>query len=184
MGDTAMTAAPAAASNQRKAIFGMADFDETALRSPREAGETIRAGSVEPWMVWSAAGVLVVLAMVGLLMGLRGRQASGVTLSLTPGAAINPATVASAAPAAPTPKDPQWSVLSGTEIKPKPIVAPRAAASDDNDSDEEASAEPAAEAAAPLDEATEPTQAPPPAQPPAPSPGGDNQPPADTAPPT
>lgn len=182
MGDTAISAASAAAWNQRKAIFGMADFDETAIRSPREAGETIRAGSVEPWMVWSAAGVLVVLAMLGLLMGLRGRQASGVTLSLTPGAAISPATVATATPAAPLSKDPQWSILSGTEIKPKPVVVAKSAASDDSDSGDEASAEPAAEAAAPLDEAIEP--APPPPVQAQPAPSGDAQPPADTAPPT
>lgn len=182
MGDTPGHGGASGRSNQREAIFGMADFDETAIRSPREAGETIRTGAVEPWMVWSVAGLLVVLALVGLLMGLRGRQASGVTLSLTPGAAINPAAVASAAPAAPLPKDPQWSILSGTEIRPKPVLAPRSTASDDSDSGEEASAEPAAVAAAPLDEASAPPQPPPPAAQPQPSPGGDSQPAPDTPP--
>ena len=98
----------------------MADFDETAIRSPREASQTIRPGDVRPWMVWSAAGALGLLAAVGLFLGVRGgHPASGVSLTLARGVAVDPAAAASATPALAMAKDPQWSTLSGPEIRPK-----------------------------------------------------------------
>jgi hypothetical protein len=157
----------------------MADFDESAIRSPRLAGETIRPGEVAPWMVWSAAAALAALAVIGLFLGLRGRPTEGVALALTSGAAVNPAAVASATPAAPMPKDAQWSILSGTEIRPKPVVAPRSTAGEGAGSGEEASAEPAAAAAAETEASAAPAAAPAP-QPAAPtaetSPAPDAQP--------
>lgn len=158
----------------------MADFDETEIRSPRQAADTIRPGDVAPWMVWCVAGALAALALLGLFLGMRGgHPASGVTLTLARGELINPAAAASAAPATPMPKDPDWSVLSGPEIRPKVQPPTRTATAEEDDSDEAASDETAAAAAAddmdqgpaePASPAAQPPAAPPAAPTPAPTP--------------
>jgi hypothetical protein len=126
----------------------MADFDERAIRSPGQPVDSIRTDDLSPWMVWSAAGAIAGLGLLGLVFGARGgHPASDVGLALTRGEALNPATAASASAAVGLPKDQQWSTLSGPEILPKSAAAPRTAAADEADSGDEASAEPAAAAA-------------------------------------
>ena len=123
----------------------MADFDERALREPSQPPESIRTADLSPWMVWAAAGTIGGLALLGLIFGLRGgRPASDVGLALTRGEALNPATAAAASAAVGLPKDQQWSILSGPEILPKTVAAPKTAAADEADSGVETSSEPAA----------------------------------------
>jgi hypothetical protein len=154
----------------REAIPLMADFDESAIRSPTRATETIRAGDLKPWMVWSAGGVIAALAVLGLYLGMRGgHPESGVALTLARGEVLNPATVAAATPAVALPKDQQWSTLSGPEIITKAQASPKADAGDETDSDEDASDEPAAAAAAVADEAETPADSPAQTTPPTPA---------------
>ena len=115
----------------------MADFDESAIRSPRTPPQTIGVGEVEPWTVWTAAGALVILAVVGLVMGVRGgHPLSGVGMSLETGATVDASATRSAAPAQAMPKDPQWSTLSGPEVVVKSAAPPKVAAAQDDQSDD------------------------------------------------
>jgi hypothetical protein len=127
----------------------MADFDESAIRSPRTPPSTIGAGEIEPWTVWSAAGALVILACVGLALGIRGgHPLSGVGMSLETGEAVDAATTKAAAPAQAMPKDQQWSTLSGPEVVVKSAAPTKAAAAQDSEGDDADSASPADDAAA------------------------------------
>jgi len=127
----------------------MADFDESAIRSPRTPPQTIGVGEVEPWTVWTAAGALVILAVVGLVMGVRGgHPLSGVGMSLETGATVDASATRSAAPAQAMPKDPQWSTLSGPEVVVKSAAPPKVAAAQDDQSDDAESASPDEDAAA------------------------------------
>jgi hypothetical protein len=146
----------------------MADFDERALRSPSQPPQSIGSADLAPWMVWTAAGAIGALALTGLYLGLHGgHPASGVGLTLARGAALDPATAASAAPAVALPKTEPWSTLSGPEVLAKSAAQPKSAAAAETDSGEEASGEPVAAADA-ADQA-EPAPAPPAAQPAAPA---------------
>jgi len=157
----------------------MADFDERALPSPGQPVDSIRTADLSPWMVWSAAGAIGGLALLGLIFGVRGgHPASDVGLALTRGEALNPATAASASPAAGLPKDQQWSTLSGPEIVVKSAAPTKTTAAEETDSGDEDSAEPAAAAAADQTEPAPtdvtatpepPAQAPPPPTEPAPA---------------
>jgi hypothetical protein len=161
----------------------MADFDESAIRSPRQPVQSIRTDDLAPWMVWTAGAAIAAMALLGVFFGLRGaRPLSGVSLTLAPGVAINGSTAASATPAVALPKDQQWSTLSGPEVLPTSAASPKSAAANESDSGVEASSEPAAVAA--VDQAeqapslipTPPPAAPQaPAQPP-PSTPSDNEP--------
>ncbi len=145
----------------------MADFDESAIRSPRTPPTTIGVGEVEPWTVWSAAGALVVLACVGLIMGVRGgHPLSGVGMSLQTGEALDAATTKAAAPAQAMPKDQQWSTLSGPEVVVQSAAPVKTAAAEDSESDAAVSDEPVATTAADQPEIATP---PPLAIPPPPS---------------
>jgi hypothetical protein len=105
----------------------MADFDETAIRSPREAIASITTDEIRPWMVWTAAGCIGGMALLGVVFGIRGAHpGSGVGLGLTPGVAV---ASHDAAPALALPKDQQWSTLSGPAVKPPPSAAPTKVAS-------------------------------------------------------
>jgi hypothetical protein len=160
----------------------MADFDERGLPWAPQAIESIRTDNLSPWMVWCAAGAIAGLAVLGLYFGVRGSHPAGVTLTLTPGVAVNGAAAASATPAQALPKDQQWSTLNGPTVLPKPAAPTKTAASEESDSDDEASAEPAAASAAAAQAepapAVTPTPAPPvsstPPAPPAPDPGVPN----------
>jgi negative regulator of sigma E activity len=130
----------------------MANFDETALRSPREAVPSIRTDTLEPWMVQVAAGAIAAMALLGVAFGIKGAHpASGVGLSLNSGVAVSPT---AASPAVGLPKDSQWSTLSGPAVL-APSAAPAkvaSAAEQDADSDEDASDQPAAATAAATDQ--------------------------------
>ena len=58
----------------------MADFDERAL--PPYPVDSIRIGQLSPWMVWTAAGAIMALAVLGLYFGVRGSHPAGITLTL------------------------------------------------------------------------------------------------------
>jgi hypothetical protein len=147
----------------------MADFDERALPSPGQPVDSIRTDDLAPWMVWSAAGAIGGLALLGLIFGARGgHPAADVGLALARGEALNPATAASASAAVGLPKDQQWSTLSGPEIAPKSAAPIKAAAADEVDSGAEESSSPAAAIAADQAEAAPDAVAPEPAAQPAP----------------
>jgi hypothetical protein len=140
----------------------MTDFDERALRSPRLASQSIGTGDLRPWMVWTAASAIAVLAVLGTYMGIRGAHpASDVTLTWAGGEPLNPNTAAAASPAAAMPKDEQWSTLSGPEVLAKSSAPTKASAADEADSDDADSSESAAAAA--TDDQPDVTPSPPPA---------------------
>jgi hypothetical protein len=127
----------------------MADFDESAIRSPRTPPQTIGVGEVEPWSVWTAAAALALLAVAGLIMGVRGgHPLSGVGMSLETGAAVDASSAKSATPAAAIPKDPQWSTLSGPEVVVKSAAPSKVAAAQDDQDDDTDSGAPDDDAAA------------------------------------
>lgn len=127
----------------------MADFDERALREPRQAVDSIRTADLSPWMVWTAAGAIGGMALLGVWFGIRGAHPmSGVGLPFNPGVAVSPAAAASATPAVALPKDQQWSTLSGPQVLPPSAAPAKVASAAEAASDEDHSAEPAAASAA------------------------------------
>jgi hypothetical protein len=159
----------------------MADFDETALRSPRTASQTIRTDNVEPWMVQAAAAGIAVMALLGVVFGIRGAHpGAGVALGLDTGVAVSPT---QATPAVGLPKDQQWSTLSGPAVTP-PSAAPAkvasAAAQEADNASSETDASESAAAAAVDQDVTAPSRPAPQITPPPPPASSGPTAPADT----
>jgi len=152
----------------------MAEFNERTIRGPGGSIDSIRPGENRPWMVWTAAGAIAVLALYGLVSGIRGgHPAAGVALALAQGEVLNPATAAAAQPAVGLPRDQQWSTLSGPEALSAASAAPAKSAAADSNSDDDDSASPTATTAAdqPDQDTAAPLSAtPPPTPSPAPNP--------------